>query len=62
MRRQVFDTKRRLTQKLKNAFENSDSNALPGGVDDEFKNTKKIEIQELKKMLVRLAGAIKRLV
>lgn len=60
MRRTVFDVKRRYTQKLKNAFDNPDTSLLPGGLDDEYKNMKKLEIQELKKMLVRLASAIKR--
>jgi len=55
MRRAMFDTKRRFTQKILN----SGKEEMVGLEDDEFKTQKKVEIAELKKMLVRLAGAIK---
>ena len=61
MRRAMFDTKRRFTQLLLNREKDDVCGVAEANrkSDDDFKCQKKIEIQELNKMLVRLAGAIK---
>lgn len=56
----MFDTKRRMTQKMKMSINSPDDNsAITGIQDDEYKNTKKTMILDLKKMLTRLSSAIK---
>lgn len=54
-RRAVFDTKRRITQRAKNTF----SSGSEETEDDEFKEAKKLELEELKMVLIRLAASIK---
>mmetsp|Transcript_59924 Transcript_59924/g.120301 ORF Transcript_59924/g.120301 Transcript_59924/m.120301 type:complete len:466 (-) Transcript_59924:852-2249(-) len=60
MRRAMFDTKRRMTQKVKMSIISAEEvGDITGVLDHEYKNTKKIMIMDLKKMLTRLASAIK---
>ena len=56
-RRAVLDTKRRITQKAKNTFQSE--GVILGSDDEEHKNVKKLELQGLKTMLIRLAASIK---
>ena len=57
----MFDTKRRLTQKLTNSLADKGASDLLGQEDDDHKTTKKNEIAELKKLLQRMCASIKSL-